>query len=356
MSVDSTIALELRRRGRQRDDRRAERPAAGAGIQAATAPAQNQLGSTLHAHPDRHPAPRPVRPDAGVWTDLLAPADSEVGGLDDLLDDLDLGVTFASERPVPVGRRRDHRQRHRSRGGCWSMPTRRTRSSPATRPPTRVCSPWTRRSRAARGKRRSTSHVLDFDEIALGVRAPVVQRFSDSTSTLRWLLPRPPVVAAAVGPPGGVPVARVLISSATDLVARRRDLRRTGARDRHQRLLDVRRTSPTWAARWSSRRTADSSCRTARCSRCRTAARPLPIRCFDTRGLTSVTLRYRRSTKEGDTKDPSGEWLEIRNMRYTTVREERDRLADQGRCQAQAAPVASPAAASWRGCRTTTTS
>ncbi len=35
-------------------------------------------------------------PDAGVWTDLLAPADSEIGGLDDLLDDPDLSVTFAS--------------------------------------------------------------------------------------------------------------------------------------------------------------------------------------------------------------------------------------------------------------------
>ena len=152
-----------------------------------------------------------------MWTDLLAPADSEIGGLDDLLDDLDLGVTFASEvrfrwdADVIIDNGIDPRRLLVNADTPYTFITGNPAADEgllAVDPSFPCCS----------GKRRSTSHVLDFDEIALGVRAPVVQRFSDSTSTLRWMLPRPPVVVAAVGPPGGVPVARVLISSATDLV------------------------------------------------------------------------------------------------------------------------------------------
>ena len=66
-------------------------------------------------------------------------------------------------------------------------------------------------------------HVLDFAGLPLGIRTPAAQRFTESTSTLRWLLPRPPVVAAAAGPPPASHVARVLIASATDLASRRRD-------------------------------------------------------------------------------------------------------------------------------------
>ena len=65
-------------------------PPAGAGRQAATPPAQNQLSATYTLTQIGIRRRARFGPDAGVWTDLLAPADSEIGGLDDLLDDPDL--------------------------------------------------------------------------------------------------------------------------------------------------------------------------------------------------------------------------------------------------------------------------
>ena len=51
------------------------------------------------------------------------------------------GVTFASDVRFRWDADVIIDNAHRSRAGCWSMPTRRTRSSPATRRPTRACSP-----------------------------------------------------------------------------------------------------------------------------------------------------------------------------------------------------------------------
>ena len=103
-------------------------PVAGAGRQAATAPAQNQLSATYTLTQigiRRGPA---SAPDAGVWTDLLAPADSEVGGLDDLLGDPELERQLQLRGAFPVGRRRGPRQQRSTRGGCSSTPIPRTPS------------------------------------------------------------------------------------------------------------------------------------------------------------------------------------------------------------------------------------
>ncbi|HEY4632683.1 MAG TPA: hypothetical protein VIH00_02105, partial [Candidatus Limnocylindrales bacterium] len=67
------------------------------------------------------------------------------------------------------------------------------------------------------------------------------------------------------------------------------------------------------------------------------ASPAVPIRCQDARGLTSVTLRYLRQADGTGTTQPSLETIEVRNMRYRTVREERDRVADQVRCQSSGA-------------------
>jgi hypothetical protein len=174
--------------------------------------------------------------------------------------------------------------------------------------------------------------VLDFHTITPGVRTPAVQRFTESTSTLRWLLPRPPMVVGAVGQPSGVPVARVLISSSTDLAIA------VVTFDEPAFVIDI-------SAFWNPVHVADlgsalvvEACRGLAVTNRRVfplshSSPAVPIRCIDPRGLTSVTLRYRRGA--ADTTVPSGEWLEIRNLRYFTVREERDRLADQGRCRSQ---------------------
>ena len=51
--------------------------------------------------------------------------------------------------------------------------------------------------------------------------------------------------------------------------------------------------------------------------------------------MTSVTIRYRRQENGLGTTAASGEWVEVRNLRYRTVREQREFIADQSRCQVQ---------------------
>jgi hypothetical protein len=306
---------------------------AAAGQQAATAPAQNQLSSTYTiTQIGIRRRPR-FGPDAGVWTDLLAPADSEIGDLDALLDDLDLGVTFAStvkfrwDDDVIIDNRVDNRRLLANADTPFTFLTGNPAADEgllATDPSFPCCS----------GKRRTVSHMLNFASVALGVRAPVVQRFSESTSTLRWLLLQPPVVVAAVGQPSGVPVARVLISSSTDLAIA------VVTFDEPAFLFDMSTFwTPVHVPELGSALVVEACRGLEVASRqvfpLSTPSPAVPIRCLDPRGLTSVMLRYRRATGDGGTTAPSGEWLEIRNMRYLTVREERDRIADQGRCAAQ---------------------
>ena len=191
---------------------------ADAGLQAATAPAQNQLSATLHAHAGRHPPAAAVRRGAGVWTDLLAPADSEVGGLDDLLGDpdlerhLQLGACGSAGTPTSSATTRS------TRAGCWSTPTRRTPSSPGTRRPRRGCSRTTRRTRAAPASGPRSVHVLDFAGRAArrpGAGGAALHREHEHAAVAARRAR--PSWRGAAGPPAGVHVARVLMSSATDL-------------------------------------------------------------------------------------------------------------------------------------------
>lgn len=332
VSVDSTIALNFAV-SMGNETTVVPSTGVGAGRQAATAPAQNKLGATYTITQVGIRRRARFGPDAGVWTDLLAPADSEIGGLDDLLDDPDLGVTFASavrfrwDADVVVNDTIDPRRLLVNADTPFTFLTGNPAGEEgllATDPSFPCCS----------GKRKTTSHALDFVDIAPGVRAPLVQLFSESASTLRWLLPRPPVVAGAVGQPSGVPVARVMISSSTDLA-----------------IAVVTFDEPAFAISmsvfWNPVHVPDlGSALVVEAFRglemvdrqvftLSGSSPAVPIRCSDARGLSSVTLRYRRTGSDGGTTVPSGEWLEVRNMRYFTVREERDLLADQGRCQAQ---------------------
>jgi hypothetical protein len=332
VSVDSTVALNF---AVAVGNETTVVPSTGAdaGRQAATAPAQNQLSATYSL--TRVGIRRRARfgPDAGVWTDLLAPADSEIGGLDDLLGDSDPSVSFSSavrfrwDADVIRDDAIDPRRLLVNADTPYSFLT----GNPATEegllandPSFPCCS----------GKRSSTAHVLDFAGLPLGVRTPAVQRFTESTSTLRWLLSRPPVVAGAVGSPPGVHVARLLISSATDLAIA------VVTFDEPAFVIDV-------SVFWRPPHVADlDSALVVEAVRglevvdrqvfpLAQGSPPVPIRCRDARGLTSVTLRYLRRASGSGTTEPSLETLEIRNLRYRTVREERDRLADQARCQSQ---------------------
>ncbi len=209
----------------------------GAGRQGATPPAQNQLSATYTITQVGIRRRARFGPDAGVWTDMLAPADSEIGPLGDLLNDPDLRVHFAStvafrwDADVVSDDTLDPRRLLDQRRHAVLLPDR------PTRRPRRGCWRRIRRFPCCAGKRSSVVHRLDFVGRQLGVRAPVVMTFTDSTSTLRWLGPRPPVVAAATGPPAGTEVARVLIANADRIPDRGDRLRRARIHDRHQRLL-----------------------------------------------------------------------------------------------------------------------
>ncbi|MCI0689508.1 MAG: hypothetical protein L0Y54_20080, partial [Sporichthyaceae bacterium] len=164
----------------------------------------------------------------------------------------------------------------------------------------------------------------------------MTQRFSESASTLRWLLPRPPVVAAASGPPAEVPVARVLVASATDLAVA------VVTFDEPAFSIDISAFwTPPHVAHLGSALVVEAVRGLEVVDRqvfpLAQGSPSVPIRCSDPRGLTSLTLRYQRQTDGTGTTEPSLETIEIRNLRYRTVREERDRIADQRRCQSQGA-------------------
>jgi len=331
ISVDSSIALNF---AVALGNETAVVPSApaGAGRQAAAAPAQNQLGATctLTAIGIRRRAR--YGPDAGVWTDLLAPADSEVGGLGELIADPDLAVTFASvvrfrwDADVIVDDHVDSRRLLVNADTPFTFLTGNPGGEEglmAADPAYPCCS----------GKRGAVSHRLDFTATPPGVRVPVLQGFSESASTLRWMLPRPPVAADTTGPGGGR-VARLLLASATDLAIA------VVIFDEPAFSLDI---SVAWvpvAAPQPGSALVVESLRDLEVVQQQvfalSAASPtVPIRCQDERGLTSVTLRYRRASAPGHTALSSGERVDVRSLRYLSVREERDRIADQGRCASQ---------------------
>ena len=236
VSVDSTIALNLAV-AVGNETTVVPSTGSGAGVQAATAPAQNQLGSTYTITQIGIRRRARFGPDAGAWTDLLAPADSEIGGLDDLLDDLDLGVTFASvvrfrwDADVIIDNGIDPRRLLVNADTPYTFITGNPAADEgllAVDPSFPCCS----------GKRRSTSHVLDFDEHRARrsrTGGAALQREHehvavDVATSARSGLGRRPAQRRA---------GRTRAHRQRDRSRRRRgDLRRTGARDRHQRLLD----------------------------------------------------------------------------------------------------------------------
>ena len=191
---------------------------------------------------------------AGVWTDLLAPEDSQVGDLGDLENDPDLGVTFASvlkfrwDADVIVDDAITPGRLLVNADTPYSFVT----SAPAVDEGVLAGDPM---YPCCGGKRTYPSHVLDFTAVPLGVRAAEIQRFTNSTSTLRWQLPRPPVVAASQGPQAGAHVARVAPHSAHRPGAGRGHLRRAGFAVSTCRCSGPPSTSQSSTARWWSRRT-----------------------------------------------------------------------------------------------------
>jgi hypothetical protein len=207
VSLNSTIALDF---AAALDNETTVVPTtpADSGLQAAAVPSRNDLSAryTLVQFGVRR-RPR-FGEHAGEWTDLLAPQNTVVGGLDELLGDPDIEVTFSSalrfrwDADVTRDNAIDTRRLLVNADTPFSFIT----SSPATDEGILATDPA---YPCCGGKREPIPHVLDFAAVAFGSRAPVSQAFSNSDSMLRWLLGRPPVVAATMGSPANTHVARV---------------------------------------------------------------------------------------------------------------------------------------------------
>lgn len=147
-------------------------------------------------------------PDAGVWTELLAPDETQVD-----LESSDVTVVFQSAVSVKWNRdyvaegRLDPKQllvnadvpyayiTDGQNDDVWidSEP-----GSPCCRDKGRgSIAPW---------------HTLDFGDRALGVRTPALLRFPATGSTLRWGAGREPVIAPGIALPGWPRVARLALA------------------------------------------------------------------------------------------------------------------------------------------------
>lgn len=326
VNVDSTIALDF---AASVDNATTVAPttAADTGLQTAAAPATNNLSSRytlIRLGVRRRPR---FGPDAGVWTDLLAPGATEVGGLDDLLGDTQLDATFASDLcwrwdvDVTKDNALDPRRLLVNADTPFSFVT----SSPssdegilATDPHYPCCG----------GKRNPIPHVLDFAAFALGTRAPVTHRFTNSASTLRWMLARPPVIAASAAPVAGEHVARVRpVDGPTEPAVATLQLG-VVTFDQPASEFDV---TVTWKlGETGSALLFEAFHGLAVVDRqvvAITGGGPsVPIQLSSAKGITSVMLRCGQPS--------AAAVFEVRSMRYRTIAYDRDFIAEQARCKA----------------------
>ena len=332
VSVDSVLALDL---GASVGNETTVVPSVpfGAGQQAATPPAQNQLTASyalVEVAVRRRPR---YGVGAGVWTDLLAPEASHIGALGELENDPDLSVTFASvlkfrwDADILVDDGIAPRRLLVNTDTPYSFVT----GNPAGDEGLLAGDPG---YPCCGGKRTYPTHVLEYAGHPLGVRAPEVQRFTHSASTLRWQLARPPIVTASQGPQAGVHVARVQPHSTTDRALA------VVAFDEPAAAVDVQVFwTPEHIAELDSTLVVEATRGLEIVSRqVLPLAQPspaVPIHVQDPRGVTSLTLRYaRRADGDPGPMPATVETIELRRIQYRTVRERRDFLADQGRCRA----------------------
>lgn len=323
VSLDSTIALDF---AAPLDNATTVAPSTppDSGLQAAAPPAANNLSSryTLVQLGVRR---RPRHGlDAGVWTDLLSPEATEVGGLDDLLNDADIELTFASalrcrwDADVTKDNAIDPRRLLVNTDTPFSFVT----SSPATDEGILATDPA---YPCCGGKRNPVPHVLDFTAFGLGTRAPVTQRFTNSASTLRWLLPRPPVVAPSAGPPTGTHIAKVQPFGAFGLVSEL--ALAVVTLDEPAYLFDI---NIFWKLGETNSELVVEAFRgldlvDREVVPISGASPTLPVHLQSTKGITSVTVRCTH---------PATAQFELRSMRYRSLAYERDFIADQARCNA----------------------
>lgn len=335
VSVHAVIALNL---AVAVDNETSVAPATapGAGRQAPTPPASNELTSSytlVRVGIRRRPR---YGPQTGEWTDLLAPEDTEIGGAEDLDPGPDLIARFTStvafrwDADVVADGAIDPRRLLVNADTPYTFLT----DNPAAEEEILTSNPSFPCCRVERDVPR---HTLDFADVALGVRSPVSRRFTDSKSTLRWTLPQPPVIAPAAGPPAGEPIARPLLRLGGDLAVAVMTFDEPALNvdlSVFWRPVDLP-AVPTLLVVEATR-----GLEVVDRQQFPMFESPPPggvIRCHDLRGLTAITLRHVTLTgtpEPAATKAGRFTAFELRQVSYRTVRETRAMLAESARCDA----------------------
>lgn len=178
-------------------------------------------------------------------------------------------------------------------------------------------------------------HELAFDATPFGVRTPTSQTFTESSSTLHWIGPRPPVVMSGIAAPLGSHAARArfegrpsgifaVISFDEPVHAFQMFLYWLPAHSHGAIAIEgyiglEQKFSKTFALA--------------------TAQPPLPLRFDSLEGFTSVELHFVADISEGPTPAPPvgnlTDNIEIVRMQYRTVREKLRDIVHGARCGTQ---------------------
>lgn len=301
----------------------------GSGTQAATPPAQNDLSSKyelMEIGIRRRPR---FGPEAGIWTALLAPADTRLETTADLPVGSDISAHFSScisfewDKDLTREEKTDPRRLLVNAMTPYTFISSNPEADEGlarNQPGWPCCTP-------ADNEKACSKHLLSFDSIPLGVRVPIYQVFSNSVSTIHWIQSPYPVIGLSRVQPSSH-AAKIDLRGEEDIILARID-------------FDI----PTFRieifAHWSPIHTigdlfieAYSGLKLVHQDIFSlsqyTLANPISIELKE--GMTSMLLR--RVGSGTDWMEVTG-WVEITRVCYITVSEQLENIARKEKCKSQ---------------------
>lgn len=210
VGVDSTIALNFKV---PVDDKLTigENTPPGAGTQEAVPPATGELSITYELISFSIRRQPRYGDNANQWTTLLAPGDTQLPPLDEWPSDDELQALFSSEVKVLWDRDVQSQGRFDPRRllvNAETPFTLITENAEADESILIYQQGWPCCNEIGPGKKENW-HRIFYTENMYGQRVPGFQVFTDSQSTLHWLLSPGPLVAPALIPPNHPPSAKV---------------------------------------------------------------------------------------------------------------------------------------------------
>jgi hypothetical protein len=329
VGVDSTIVLNFKQ---PVDDKLTigENTPPGAGTQQAVEPAKGEMSimyELISLSIRRQP-----RYGAGAhqWTTLLAPANTQLPGLEEWPSDEDLDILFSSairvlwDRDVQSQGRFDPRRLLINAETPYTLITANAEADESIliyQPGWPCCN--------GSGKKEQW-HQIIFKQGMIGQRVPGFQYFTDSKSTLQWLLSPRPLVSPSLIFPAHPPAARVNLHTPQEFSFAAVNFDKPAfrfrmecywlAQHRHASIvlegyngldLLLKKTFPL------------------------TSGQSGLLDMEHTRGFTSILFRFVSGQPEGGIvlNPRQSEAIEIVRLEYRTVREQLDTLSESGKCR-----------------------